>query len=68
VLWLIKNKEHSHWIKLYADNMSTGEENIIGKLKICSSFFKNKKFSTKDVGSEYNYTPGKIYESERKTS
>lgn len=48
--------------------MSTGEENIIGKLKICSSFFKNKKFSTKDVGSEYNYTPGKIYESERKTS
>lgn len=59
VLWLLKNKELSHWVKLYTNNK---EGVIIGQLKISISFFRNKSFAPEDVSNLVDYSPEKLYE------
>lgn len=58
-MWLLKNKDLSHWVKLYANNK---EANIIGQLKISNSFFRNKTFAQGVVSNLVDFSPEKSYE------
>jgi len=58
-MWLLRNKDLSHWVKLYANNK---EAMIIGQLKISISFFKNKSFASNDVSNLVDFSPEKQYE------
>jgi hypothetical protein len=55
-MWLLKNKDLSHWVKLYANN---AQAVMIGQLKISISFFKNKSFAAGDVSNLAEFSPEK---------
>lgn len=52
VLWLLKNKDLSHWVKLYSDISEKTQS--IGQLKIKTSFFKNRSFGINEVSNVFS--------------
>jgi len=69
ILWLLKNKDLSHWIILYTDNTEEQLQGVqakiecLGQLKIKTSFMKNKFFAKNEV-SQLHDSPGKTKESD----